>query len=78
MCLATAPHSNVLYEAYSRVQEDVQKTGNEHVPLHIRSASTQLITDLNHGKDYKYTHNYYTMQLQVHASYQIKRFLHTP
>ncbi len=34
--LATAPKSNALYEAYSRVQQDVQQTRNEPVPLQIR------------------------------------------
>ncbi len=33
--LATAPKSNALYEAYSRVQQDVQNTRNEPVPLQI-------------------------------------------
>src|SRR5436305_15232612 len=48
--LATAPKSNALYEAYSRVQEDVQKT---------RNAPTQLMKDLDYGRDYKYAHDYY-------------------
>jgi len=57
--LATAPKSNALYEAYSRVQEDVQKTRNDPVPLSIRNAPTQLMKDLDYGKDYKYAHDYY-------------------
>ncbi len=57
--LATAPKSNALYEAYSRVQADVQQTRNEPVPLHIRNAPTQLMKDLDYGKDYKYAHDYY-------------------
>src|SRR5690349_17370155 len=57
--LATAPKSNALYEAYSRVQQDVQKTHNDPVPLWIRNAPTQLIKDLDYGKDYKYAHDYY-------------------
>ena len=57
--LATAPKSNALYEAYSRVQDDVQKTGNEPVPLQIRNAPTRLMEDLDYGKDYKYAHDYY-------------------
>src|SRR6266571_228938 len=36
--LATAPKSNALYIAYGRVQEDVQKTRNDPVPLQIRNA----------------------------------------
>jgi putative ATPase len=57
--LATAPKSNALYEAYSRVQEDVQQTRNDPVPLHIRNAPTQLMKDLDYGKEYKYAHDYY-------------------
>jgi putative ATPase len=57
--LATAPKSNALYEAYSRVQQDVQQTRNEPIPLHIRNAPTQLMKDLDYGKDYKYAHDYY-------------------
>jgi putative ATPase len=63
--LATAPKSNALYEAYSRVQEDVQKTRNDPVPLQIRNAPTQLMKDLDYGKDYKYAHDYYKdMQIE--------------
>jgi putative ATPase len=63
--LATAPKSNALYEAYSRVQEDVQQTRNDPVPLWIRNAPTQLMKDLDYGKDYKYAHDYYEdMQIE--------------
>src|SRR5579875_1710222 len=63
--LATAPKSNALYEAYSYVQEDVQKTRNDPVPLQIRNAPTQLMKDLDYGKDYKYAHDYYKeMQIE--------------
>ncbi len=63
--LATAPKSNALYEAYSHVQEDVQKTRNDPVPLWIRNAPTQLMKDLDYGKDYKYAHEYYKdMQIE--------------
>ncbi len=57
--LATAPKSNALYEAYSRVQEDVRQARNDPVPLQIRNAPTQLMKDLDYGKDYKYAHDYY-------------------
>jgi putative ATPase len=62
--LATAPKSNALYEAYSRVQEDVQQTRNDPVPLQIRNAPTQLMKDLDYGKDYKYAHDYY-QEMQI-------------
>ena len=57
--LATAPKSNALYEAYSRVQQDVRQTRNDPVPLHIRNAPTSLMKDLDYGKDYKYAHEHY-------------------
>jgi putative ATPase len=57
--LATAPKSNALYEAYGRVQQDVQQTRNDPVPLHIRNAPTGLMRELDYGKDYKYAHQYY-------------------
>src|SRR6266849_837911 len=63
--LASAPKSNALYEAYSRVQEDVQQTRNDPAPLQIRNAPTQLMKDLDYGKDYKYAHDYYKdMQIE--------------
>src|ERR1700736_4892203 len=65
--LATAPKSNALYEAYSRVQEDVQQTRNDPVPLQIRNAPTQLMKDLDYGKDYKYAHDYYK-EMQIDDS----------
>src|SRR6266496_1406091 len=65
--LATAPKSNALYEAYSRVQEDVQKTRNDPVPLQIRNAPTQLMKDLDYGKDYTYAHEYYK-EMQIEDS----------
>jgi putative ATPase len=65
--LATAPKSNALYEAFSRVQEDVQQTRNDPVPLQIRNAPTQLMKDLDYGKDYKYAHDYYK-EMQIDDS----------
>lgn len=57
--LATAPKSNALYMAYSYVQEDVQKTRSDPVPLHLRNAPTQLMKALDYGKDYTYAHDAY-------------------
>jgi len=56
--LAAAPKSNSLYTAYSQVQQDVQHTRNEPVPLHLRNAVTNLMTDEGYGKGYKYAHDY--------------------
>lgn len=56
--LATAPKSNALYAAYSAAAEDALKTSHYGVPLHIRNAPTQLMKDLDYGKDYKYDHEF--------------------
>ena len=56
--LATAPKSNSLYEAYSKVQQDVERSRNEPVPLHLRSPVTKLMQDSGYGKGYKYAHDY--------------------
>jgi putative ATPase len=56
--LATAPKSNSLYAAYSEVQRDVQRTGHEPVPLHLRNPVTPLMRDEGYGRGYKYAHNF--------------------
>jgi len=56
--LATAPKSNSLYKAYTSVQQDVEKTRAEPVPLHLRNPVTPLMKKMGYGKDYKYAHNF--------------------
>jgi len=56
--LATAPKSNSLYEAYSRVREEVKQGSDEAVPLHLRNPVTPLMTRMGYGKGYKYAHDY--------------------
>jgi len=56
--LATAPKSNSLYKAYSRVQRDVEKTRTEPVPLHLRNPVTNLMRETGYGKGYKYAHDF--------------------
>jgi putative ATPase len=56
--LATAPKSNSLYQAYSRVQEEIKKGSSEQVPLHLRNPVTPLMKKMGYGKGYKYAHNY--------------------
>jgi putative ATPase len=43
--------------AEDRIKEDIKNTGNLPVPLHIRNAPTQLMKDMEYGKDYKYDHD---------------------
>ncbi len=54
--LSVAPKSNALYAAYSNVQQDVEQTAAEPVPLHLRNAPTRLMKNIGYGKDYQYAH----------------------
>jgi len=56
--LASAPKSNASYSGLLAAKEDVKKTLNLPVPLHLRNAPTPLMKDLGYGKDYKYPHNF--------------------
>ena len=56
--LATAPKSNSLYRAYSRVQQDVERTRTDPVPLHLRNPVTDLMKREGYGKGYKYAHDF--------------------
>ncbi|MFC2067277.1 replication-associated recombination protein A [Chloroflexota bacterium] len=56
--LATAPKSNSLYQAYSRIQEEIKRGSSESAPLHLRNPVTPLMKDMDYGKDYKYAHDY--------------------
>ena len=56
--LASSPKSNASYEAIKTAQSLVKQTGDLSVPLHLRNAPTQLMKELNYGKEYKYAHDY--------------------
>jgi len=56
--LATSPKSNSAYMAINNALQNVQQTGNQSVPLHLRNAPTKLMSQLGYGKDYKYAHDY--------------------
>ena len=54
--LSQAKKDRSAYDAYLKAMEDVKRYGNLPVPLSIRNAPTQLMKDLDYGKDYqKYT-----------------------
>jgi len=55
--LALAPKSNALYTAYSNVQQDVERTVAEPVPLYLRNAPTGLMKGLGYGQGYRYAHD---------------------
>jgi putative ATPase len=55
--LSVAPKSNALYTAYGDVQQDIERTAAEPVPLHLRNAPTRLMKGLGYGKNYQYAHD---------------------
>jgi putative ATPase len=55
--LSVAPKSNALYTAYGAVQQDVEQTAAEPVPLHLRNAPTGLMKGMGYGQGYKYAHD---------------------
>lgn len=56
--LALAPKSNAIYVAYGQARDDVARTRNDPVPIHLRNAPTRLMKDLGYGEGYKYAHDF--------------------
>ena len=56
--LATSPKSNSAYMAINKAQEEVRRSGNLPVPLHLRNAPTNIMKKAGYGKDYKYAHDF--------------------
>ena len=56
--LASSPKSNSSYEAILKAQKLVSETGDLTVPLPLRNAPTELMKELDYGKDYNYAHHY--------------------
>ncbi len=56
--LATSPKSNSTYTAIEKALEEVERTGDLPVPLHLRNAPTKLMKELGYGEEYKYAHNF--------------------
>ena len=55
--LCLAPKSNSVYTAYGAVQQEIEQTRQEPVPLHLRNAPTRLMKELDYGKGYLYAHD---------------------
>jgi len=75
--LATAPKSHSLYQAYSKVQQDIKYSRNEPVPLHLRNPVTGLMRQIGYGKGYKYAHDYsghFVKQRNLPPTLQGKRY----
>ena len=42
----------------NEAQDEVKKSGNLAIPLHLRNAPTKLMKELGYGDNYKYAHSY--------------------
>jgi putative ATPase len=56
--LAAAPKSNALYVAEKAVKAEIEQSGAQPVPLHIRNAPTRLMKELGYARGYLYPHNH--------------------
>ena len=55
--LAVAAKSNATYSAFNAVMKEIRSLPSYEVPTHLRNAPTQLMKDLDYGKDYRYAHH---------------------
>jgi putative ATPase len=75
--LATAPKSNSLYTAYSKVQEEIKEKPDVEVPKHLRNPVTPLMKGMGYGDGYKYDHDspgHFAGQQHLPDSLKDKRF----
>ncbi len=75
--LATSAKSNSAYLSIDAALDEVKKSGNLPVPLHIRNAPTRLMSELGYGNSYKYPHDYpehFTPQQYLPDALQGKSF----
>lgn len=56
--LATSAKSNSAYLSIDSALEEVRKSGNLPVPLHLRNAPTKLMKELGYHEGYKYAHDF--------------------
>lgn len=56
--LASSPKSNSAYMGIGNALSTVESTGNQPVPLHLRNAPTQLMSEIGYGVNYKYPHDF--------------------
>ena len=56
--LATSPKGNASYKAIQNAKALAHEKGALPVPLHLRNAPTELMKELDYGKDYAYSHNH--------------------
>lgn len=55
--LCMAPKSNAVYTAWNRARAYVATDVSREVPMHLRNAPTELMTDLGYHAGYRYAHD---------------------
>ena len=55
--LACAAKSNAVSAAFNAARADVEQSGTDEVPLHLRNAPTALMKSMEHGAEYRYAHD---------------------
>lgn len=55
--LACAPKSNAVYNAFNAARADIQNSGSQEVPMHLRNAATSLMKNMDYGSGYRYAHD---------------------
>ena len=56
--VACAPKSNAVYLGIEKALGDVKSKKTQEVPVHLKDASYRGAKRLDHGKDYKYAHDF--------------------
>lgn len=56
--VATSPKSNATYLAINQALEDVENKDTGEIPMHIRNAPAEGMSDHGYGVGYKYPHDY--------------------
>ena len=75
--LASAPKSNAAYLALEEALAEVERSGNQPVPSHLRDGSYRGAARLGRGRGYLYPHDYpghYVPQLYLPEALKDKRF----
>ena len=56
--IANSKKSNASYNAINKALEDVSTKDTGTIPMHIRNAPAEGMSDFGYGKGYKYPHDY--------------------
>ncbi|MCS7199807.1 MAG: replication-associated recombination protein A [Caldimicrobium sp.] len=75
--VALAPKSNSAYLALKEAEEEVERSGYQEVPLHLRNPVTLLMEKMGYGKGYLYPHDFkgaFVEQLYLPSNLRYKRF----